>query len=73
MFRSAGLYLNQVNHEASTRSSWFLCVKHVLEQFLDQIHMCHDHTAAAVTLASKLVHRVSAQASQRTATTSDPT
>jgi hypothetical protein len=31
----------------------------ILEQLLDQVNMCHDHTPATVTLAANLVHGVS--------------
>lgn len=30
----------------------------VLEELLNEINMCHDHAAAAIPLATKLVHRI---------------
>lgn len=53
---SAGLYL--VGDQHMNKAQNFLWT--LLEQLLDQIHMCHNHAPAAVSLASKLVHGVSA-------------
>lgn len=36
----------------------------VLEQFLDQVDVGHDHTAAAVPLEAELVHRITVASGQ---------
>lgn len=38
--------------------------RNVLEKFLDQVDVGHDHAAAAVALQTELVHRVTVAKSQ---------
>ena len=35
----------------------------ILEELLDQIHVCHQHSSAAVALASELVHHITVEES----------
>lgn len=59
--RPSGVYLqsvSQLSRGASVDHGWpWGCI--VLEQLLDQVDVCHYHTSAAVSLATKLVHGVS--------------
>ena len=43
--------------------SRFRVLEGVLEELLDEIDVCHNHAATAVSLASKCVHRITASLS----------
>ena len=52
--RSAGLYLDRIISFSNPHIVRTLS----LQEFLDEIHVCHKHAPAAVTSASKLVHHL---------------
>lgn len=56
--RSAGLYLVQKSASGPGNAKGSL-----LEELLDQIHVCHQHSSAAVALASELVHHITVEES----------